>query len=70
MTRFGEISSLWQYFKIISQFLRGYFAFGKILNLLWQTLYAFYGPIFIVSNGQILKTLFCHLVTLDLSKLS
>ena len=35
VTRLGEISSLWPNFKSLWLFLRAYFIFGKILQLLW-----------------------------------
>ena len=64
VTRFGEISPLWQQkFKSLAiltslfslwQFLQVSLVFGKILNLLWQSLKAI-GQFFIVVNSQILK---------------
>ena len=42
-----------------------YLAFTKILNLLWQKLYAF-GQMFNVVNSQLLKKHFGNLVTLYL----
>ena len=38
--------------------------FGKVFNSLWHNLYTIW-HIFSVENGQILKTQFVHLVTLD-----
>ena len=44
-----------------------YLVFGRILNALWQKFYAI-GEIFIVENGQILKSYpASHLVTLIIS---
>ena len=63
MTRFGEISPKWQYFKSLGNCLRVFLIFGKMLNLLWKFWYAF-GHIFIVTNGQIWKNYYSHLVTL------
>ena len=62
VTRFGDISPLWQILKAMDNFDRVYFVFGKTLNLLWQLNDAF-GQLFIVFNGQILKKLSSHLVT-------
>ena len=45
------------------KFMRVYFVFGKILNLLWQNYHAI-EQFFIVVSGQILKELSSHLVTL------
>ena len=50
VTRFGEISPLWQHKLSLWQFLE----VGKILKLVWQNFNAF-GQIFIVVNSQILK---------------
>ena len=54
VTRFGEISALWQNLQSLGQLSGVYLLFGKILNLLWQILYTF-GQIFIDVNGQMLK---------------
>ena len=54
VTRFGEISSLWQNFTSFWQILTVYFLFGKILSLLWKIWYTV-GLIFIVANAKILK---------------
>ena len=40
--------------KSLGQYLGGFFIFGEILNLFWQTSYAI-GHILIVENDQILK---------------
>ena len=65
MTRFREISSLWQIYKlkIFGNLFKVNLVLGKVLNSLWHILYAF-GQIFIAVNGQILKTQSFHLVTL------
>ena len=52
VTRFGEILTLLQDFKVSGHFLRIYLEFGKMLNLLWQIFHA-NGQIFNASNGQI-----------------
>ena len=57
VTRFGEISLLWQNFKNLLQFLRVYKIFGKILKLRWQNF------VFAV-NSPILNQKSIHLVTL------
>ena len=41
VTRFGEISPLWQNVKIFRNFLRVYWVSGKLLNLLWKIQCAF-----------------------------
>ena len=51
VTRFGEISPLWQNINIFWQFLRVYLVFGILLNLLGQILNAI-GQNFIDVNGQ------------------
>ena len=48
-TRCGEISPLWQDFKVFGLFLTIHLALGKILNLLCQIVYAI-GQIFIAVN--------------------
>ena len=54
VTRFGEISPFWKIFKVLGNFLRVYFLFGKILDRLMQILYAI-GQVFIDVNGQMLE---------------
>ena len=54
VTRFGEISSLWQSLKSFGNLLRAYLVFGIHLNLIWQILYTI-GQFFIRVNGQVLK---------------
>ena len=51
VTRFGEISPLWQKLKVFGKFLISYF---QILSLLWQNC-DIIGLVFIVANGQILQ---------------
>ena len=55
MTRFGEISPLWQKFISVWQIFDIYYLFSKLLSLLWQICYII-GLIFIAANGQILKS--------------
>ena len=50
VSRFGEISPLWQNLQSLGQFSSVHIQFGNILNLLWLTLYTF-GQIFIDVNG-------------------
>ena len=53
VTRFGEISPFWHYFKSFWQLCETLFGVGqKYLNLLWSTFCAV-GQIFIVGNGLI-----------------
>ena len=59
VTRFGEISPLWQKFTSRWQI----FLFGKMLSIL-EEMCEIIGLIFIVANGQILKNNLSHLVTL------
>ena len=47
VTRFGEISPLWNFLDVLWQFVKGIFT-------IWQICYAL-GLIFIVANGQISK---------------
>ena len=54
VTRFGEISPLWQNFKSLPKMIDGLFSIWQILNLLWQILYAI-GMIYAVVSGQILN---------------
>ena len=54
VTRFGEISPLWQKFRCFGKSLTVYFLFGKMLSQLWQTCYIIF-QIFTVANGQVLK---------------
>ena len=60
VTRFGEISPLWQ------QKLKSLAILGSSLAKFWPSLANFYaiGAIFVVVNSQILKTWSSHLVTL------
>ena len=51
----GQCDQIWQKLKVFGYFWKGYLLFGKILNLLWQIFHA-NGLIYIVLNGQILKT--------------
>ena len=62
--RLGDISSLWQKFKVFDYFLGAYSAFDKKIKPLWQISYA-NEQIFVVENGQILNTYSSHLVTLQ-----
>ena len=48
VTRFGEI------FKVLGNFLRVYFLLGKILDQLWQILYAI-RKVYNDVNGQMLE---------------
>ena len=54
VTRFCEISPLWQKFTSCWQIFMVYFLFGKMLSLLWQ-ICDIIGLIFILATGQILK---------------
>ena len=54
VTRFGEISPVWQKFISLRKKMTVYFLFGKILSLLWQ-IWDIVGLIFSVANGQIFK---------------
>ena len=65
MTRFGEISPLWQKLRNVWQYLKVYLVFGKVVKPLWDNFYSSGKNIFIVVNGQILKKLSDHLVTLS-----
>ena len=72
MTRFGEISPLWQNFTSLWQILTIYFIFGKMLSLLWKT-WNIIGLIFIVANGKILNnnlTIWSHLLEANDKSLS
>ena len=52
MTRFGEILSHYaDILKDVDNFLRAYLQFDKVLDLLWQKVYAI-GPSFIVVSGH------------------
>ena len=53
-----------KYLKNLGNKFKVYLVLGKVFDSLWHNLYAI-GQIFIAENGQILKTKFCHLVTLD-----
>ena len=55
LTRFGEVWPLCQNILRLWQFCMVFLVFGKILNLLWKKFHAI-GQIFIVVNGQILKS--------------
>ena len=75
VTRFGEISPLWQNFTTLAKFhhfgkiiiVLGNFQMlyldSKMLNLLWKYKFAV-GHVFIIVNGQILNKLPSHLVAL------
>ena len=54
VTRFGEISPLWQNLKCLGQILGVYLLLGKIFEQLWQIFYAIW-QIFAHINDQILK---------------
>ena len=56
VTRFGEISPLWQNCTSLWQFFEGFLIFGKIVNLLCQHFYSI-GQKLIVVKGQIVKEL-------------
>ena len=53
VTRFCEISPLWQHLQSLRRFKKAYLVFGKIMSLLWQLFYAL-RQIYIVANSQIL----------------
>ena len=52
-----------EYLKNFGNRFKVYLVLGKVFSSLWHNLYAI-GQIFIAENGQILKTKYCHLVTL------
>ena len=54
MIRFGEILPLWNFLRVLDNFLLSNGAFGKILNILWQIFHAI-GKINIFDNGQLLN---------------
>ena len=54
VTRFGEISPLWQKIKVFGNFWRVYLAFWKNFNQLWPIFNAL-GQMFVVVNGQLLS---------------
>ena len=54
VTRFGEISPLWQNFQSLGQFLKVNLLFGKILARLWQILYVM-GKISLMQMDKIQK---------------
>ena len=51
VTRFGEISPLWQNYKVLSAVLRVHLVFGKLLKLLLLKCFTI-GHAFIVVDGQ------------------
>ena len=56
VTRFGEISPLWQNFMNLCPMVEVLFSvFGKILNLLWQNSCVFGQPMFQMAKFKILK---------------
>ena len=56
MTRFGEISPLWQTFKSLWPMFRGStLHLPQISNLFWHIFSYAIGEILIVANGHILK---------------
>ena len=54
MIRFGEILPLWNFLRVLDNFVLSNGAFGKILNILWQIFHAI-GKINIFDNGQLLN---------------
>ena len=54
VTRFGEISPLWENFKSLCLFFEGLFCIGQSFETNWARFYDF-GPVFFVVNGTILK---------------
>ena len=54
VTRFGEISPLWQNFQSLGQFLKVNLLFGKILGRLWEILYVM-GKILLMQMAKIQK---------------
>ena len=64
VTRFGEIPQLWQIIKNIRNIFKVYLVLGNVFNSSLHKLNGI-GHIFIAENGQILKTQFGHLVTLQ-----
>ena len=67
VTRFDEISPLWQNWNNFGIVLRAYLVFGNVLSLLWQNLFAV-GRRFIAVNGQILVTLLVFRIRKELVK--
>ena len=63
MTRFGKILPLWRNFKSLWLFFEGLFCIGQNFDPNRINVFDI-GQIYIVVNGQILKILFSHLVTL------
>ena len=63
VTRFGEMSPLWQNAKIIRQLFEGLISIWQNFELTMEIQCAF-GPKYIVVNGQILSKHSRHLVTL------
>ena len=62
VTRFGEISPLWQI--VFGHFLRVHLILGKFSNLLRQSIFYGLGKIFIVRNVLTLNNYCSNLVTL------
>ena len=54
VSRFGEISPLWQNFQSLGQFLKVNLLFGKILGRLWEILYVM-GKILLMQMAKIQK---------------
>ena len=63
VTRFGEISPLWQIVKSLWLFLRVYIVLCKNFNILGKIFNTF-GQIYFVVDGKKLDKLSSHLVTL------
>ena len=61
LSKFCHFSKNWETF---GHTFKVYFIFGKVVNPLWDNMYAFW-QIFFVLNGQIFQNLFGHMVTLD-----
>ena len=64
LTRFGDISPLWQNLKVFGNFVRDYFVFGKILNLLREDFFKSCQANVHFKIGQIWRKQYSHLVTL------
>ena len=63
VTRFDEISSLWEHLKFLDDFMIVYLVFGKTMNLLWQNNYTIWHVLLVVNLPNIEKYS-NHLVTL------
>ena len=64
VTKFGEISPLWQNSASLWAIFKGLNSIGQFLNLFWQITFAF-GQVSIGINGSVLKTIkpFGHTVS-------